>query len=84
MSKITIYWFANCIVDLDQQISEKMVKDAMGWHCTDCDYKTKFNSNLYEHIESRHIDQPGYSCDICSKFCKTRNALRNHKFRLHK
>ena len=71
-------------LDLDAQIKAKMVKDPSGWYCTDCDYSTKNNSNLYEHIESRHVSHPGYACDICSKFCSTRNSLRNHKARLHK
>lgn len=65
-------------------IRGKMVKELTGWACSDCDYHTKNNSNLYEHIESRHVQHPGYNCDICFKFCSTRNSLRNHKARLHK
>jgi len=67
--------------DLDWQIRQKMRRDSTGWHCTDCDYSTKNNSNLFEHIEARHVEHPGYACDICSKFCSTRNSLRSHKAR---
>jgi len=70
--------------DLEELIRSKMVKEQGSWHCTDCPYTTKNNSNLFEHIESRHVDHPGYCCDICMKFCATRNSLRNHKVRLHK
>ena len=51
--------------------------------CTDCRYVTKKSSNLYEHIESRHCLTSGYTCDICAKFCPTRNAMRNHNVRYH-
>ena len=71
--------------ELTEQIRSKMIKDPiMGWKCSDCDYRTKNNSVLYEHIESKHVDHPGYECDICSKFCSTRNSLRNHKSLKHR
>ena len=71
--------------ELTEQIRSKMIKDPiMGWKCSDCGYGTKNNSVLYEHIESKHVDHPGYECDICSKFCSTRNSLRNHKSLKHR
>ena len=44
------------------------------WQCADCDLKTK-SSNLYNHVESKHLDHPGYNCQYCQKFCKSRHSL---------
>jgi len=69
--------------EVDQIIRSKMTKHDGIWMCTDCDYTTKKSSNLYEHIESRHCTSAGYTCEICAKFCPTRNAMRNHNVRYH-
>jgi len=69
--------------DLDQQIRAKMVRLGGGlWQCADCDLKTK-SSNLYNHVESKHLDQPGYNCQYCQKFCKSRHSLITHVHRFH-
>jgi hypothetical protein len=57
-------------------------KDGM-WAFTDCEYTSKNNSNVYEHIEGKHVAGPGYICLVCSKVCSTRKALRCHKYRNH-
>ena len=71
------------LAEVDQLIRSKMIKDQGSWMCTDCQYVTKKSSNPYEHIESRHCSTSGYTCDICAKFCPTRNAMRNHNVRYH-
>jgi len=71
--------------DLDMAIHSKMRKTEEGfWQCCDCLKTSKVKTNIYEHIEASHVESPGYSCDICSKFCRTRNALRNHRNLRHK
>ena len=80
-------FYSSSLSAFEGQIRSKMssYRDEDGlWKCLDCGYRTKNNSVLYEHIESRHVDHPGYECDICSKFCSTRNALRNHKSFKHR
>ena len=72
-------------LDLDMAIHSKMRKTEEGfWQCCDCLKTSKVKTNIYEHIEASHVESPGYSCDICSKFCRTRNALRNHRNLRHK
>jgi len=51
--------------------------------CSDCGLKTK-SSNLYNHIEAKHLDHPGYNCVYCHKFCKSRHSLITHIHRLHR
>ena len=49
------------------------------WLCSDCDYSSKNNSNVYEHIEARHVGSVGYHCSFCDKTCPTRNVIIIHK-----
>jgi ribosomal protein L37AE/L43A len=72
------------LADFEAEIRGKMVKCLGAWQCAECDYSTKNNANLYEHIESRHISHPGYVCPHCSRLIATRNSLRNHIIRMHK
>ena len=53
------------------------------WLCIECSYTSKNNSNVYEHIEARHVGSSGYFCSICDKTCPTRNAFRIHNIRYH-
>eukprot|EP00092_Neocalanus_flemingeri_P030629 GFUD01033257.1.p1 GENE.GFUD01033257.1~~GFUD01033257.1.p1 ORF type:complete len:384 (+),score=84.19 GFUD01033257.1:22-1152(+) len=71
--------------DLESIILSKMAKNADGdWQCTDCFKVSKVKTNIFEHIEANHVESPGYQCELCYKFCRTRNALRNHKNFKHK
>ena len=70
--------------DLDDFIRSKMQKTHEGmWQCLFCFRVSKVKTNIFEHIEANHVETPGYSCDVCSKPCRTRNALRAHKHREH-
>ena len=40
--------------------------------------------HVVEHVESRHVEHTGYACHHCSYHTKSRNALRNHKYRHHR
>ena len=65
-------------------VNSKMWKGDDGkWACSECDYSSKKNSNVYEHIEAKHIQGPGYFCQECEKTCPTRKALRHHLARYH-
>ena len=35
--------------------------------------------NMPGHIESNHITGVSYTCNICGRFCKSRDTLRKHK-----
>jgi len=51
------------------------------WSCTDCQFTSKHQTNLRNHIEVHHVQSEGYFCPVCSKICKTKNALYIHKSR---
>ena len=53
------------------------------WECMFCGRQSKVKTNIFEHIEASHMETPGYTCEICTKHCRTRNALRAHKHRSH-
>jgi hypothetical protein len=67
----------------EELINAKMWKVEGIWACTECSYQSKKNSNVYEHIESKHVQGPGYMCNECNKVCPTRKALRCHIGRYH-
>jgi len=63
-------------------ISDQHVKQ---YHCSLCDsFKAKLPSKVKNHVEAIHF--PGlfvYTCDLCQKTCKGKNALNVHKSLLH-
>jgi len=70
---------------LDNEIGQHMQKLEFGnWRCAICGWETKARARLWEHIESSHIQTNGYTCDICEKFCPSKNAFKVHKTRYHR
>jgi len=73
--------------DLENVINSKMAKvpgtATVLWQCLECDYTSKKNLNVFEHIESRHIQHEGYFCQLCNTTCPTKSAFRMHKKRKH-
>ena len=72
-------------------VIDDLVKSKLGKHedgtfvCMECGKTSKWKTNIWEHIEGLHIENhPGYACDFCNKYCKTKNALRSHRNREHK
>ena len=50
-----------------------------GWVCRACNYKSKLKDHVFEHVESKHInDGLSYFCGLCGKAFKARNLLRMH------
>ncbi|XP_023319995.1 protein abrupt isoform X29 [Eurytemora carolleeae] len=69
---------------VDVEIQRRMIKLVDGrFQCSDCYFISSHNSTMKCHIESKHLETSGYSCNICNKFCPTRNALKCHKYRIH-
>ncbi|XP_023319873.1 protein tramtrack, beta isoform isoform X14 [Eurytemora carolleeae] len=70
---------------MDSVVSSKIFKSPEGvFHCTDCDYSSRWENCLKIHIESKHVRTGGFSCSLCEKVCPTRNALKVHCQRRHK
>lgn len=70
---------ANLTEILEQEILSKMRRtDPKVWECMDCGYKGK-KSHVVEHVEAKHVDHPGYTCQLCPKVFQTRGSLRQHR-----
>jgi len=75
--------------DVDAMIQSKMVAvvsctGGRTWSCKDCGYMTRKTSSIKEHIEAKHIDNPGVVCSLCKQFCPNRKSLRNHTYKRHR
>ena len=71
---------------LDNLISSKMGRDPStgAWYCVDCHYESANKGDVGNHIEAKHVETAGTSCDICGIVTKTRKAMKMHKMRQHK
>ena len=52
--------------------------------CLECGKTAGTRQNIRNHVESKHVVSPGYVCNICNKFCQTKNALALHRSRYHR
>jgi len=69
---------------LDRQICGLMDKDYSGaWQCQRCDYSTRNKQGMINHIESKHVESGGATCQFCGRVCPTRHALQMHVIRQH-
>ena len=71
------------ILGIDTEINSKMFKEAGLWQCSECSYQSNKKSNVYEHVESKHVMHGGYVCPVCEKVCRSKNALRSHHHSNH-
>jgi len=69
-------------------VKEKMFPCAIneigtkGFGCTDCDYKSSKTTNMYKHIERKHLLLTLF-CELCNSPFKSRNDLSVHKKSVH-
>jgi len=54
------------------------------YQCTVCEHISKKRISVFSHIQSNHMDFPGYNCDSCGTFSKTLNAFQKHRLRCQK
>ena len=52
--------------------------------CSECGHRSKRSGDLSKHIEAKHIENGGYNCQYCNKYCPSLNAMRSHVSRSHK
>ena len=69
------------VVGVDTEIKSKMVKFGNMWQCSDCDYSSSKSSNLYRHVESKHVETQFYPCPKCGKHFKGSNSYSVHMYR---
>ena len=65
---------------LEEHISSMMYQtETKSWICSECGKEMKNRTDIWRHIEAKHVtNHPGYKCDFCDTFVKTKNALRIH------
>jgi len=69
--------------ELTQQINEIIEKNEGFWRCKICGQTTKWNDNLRNHIERKHIEGMSHPCHICQKIFTNRPNLRDHIGMIH-
>ena len=61
------------------EVTSMMLRlEGSDWQCSICHVVMK-RTNLYFHIEAKHIDSSGHECQQCGKFCSTLKALSVHR-----
>merc|ERR1712098_825641 len=71
--------------DIQMEIQSKMIRaDYGGWKCTDCEYFSAKKSNVYKHVESRHVETQYYPCNLCGKDFKGINSYNVHLSNVHR
>ena len=79
------YWFnAYCTLEITQQVNMLMEKVQNVWKCKACSYENTRKTNVFEHVEAKHVESSGYSYNICGQFCKTISAYKGHFKRNHR
>ena len=63
---------------LESEILTRMQKIDGGWKCTECDYVSNKKSNLYNHVEAKHVGGQLISCNYCGKVLKGVNSYSVH------
>ena len=86
-ASIKINWPLHCKLfspDLSSQVLSLMVRVGHSWQCSVCEYQSAKKGNMFEHVEAKHIESPGYECSTCGVYCKTYSAFRSHHKRQHR
>ena len=71
--------------NVDELVKQYLEKCSDGYRCTFCGKICTGKSSRLDarrHIET-HIDGLTYECPICLKTFRSKDSLRNHKFRFH-
>ena len=77
--------------DLDEQIKSMITKSEISAgpgkgkmaSCNACGKQGPFRA-MPQHIEANHIAGGSHACNICEKISRSRDGLRNHKFKEHR
>ena len=65
-----------------EKILELLEKRDGLYHCTVCGYEKKDKTKVTRHIE-RHVEGLAYSCELCHKTFRSKNAKYHHSKRAH-
>jgi len=67
----------------DFLVRSKMLSMNGVWQCADCEYLSNKTTNLFDHIEAKHVSV-SYTCEFCEMFFKTKATYRFHKRKYHR
>ena len=70
--------------DLKAEIMSKKERLKKGYRCNVCGKMDNSGSNMRNHIESLHVTGFTHSCNECGMTKASRNALRLHRYKMHK
>ena len=89
-SKNTIYcnicnFSTKMASDLKAHIRVNHSERATIHKCTECDYVSKWNSNVKRQYKRKHVKNPtnDYQCDICGKSYTTKKNVNIHQYSIH-
>jgi len=75
-------------VSMPEDLFQYVMRDAMlsKYYCGICfTFKNSSKSHVRDHVDQRHFPNTfDYICDLCSKICSSKIALRDHKNYNHK
>ena len=57
--------------------------DGGEWRCGICG-QSGLKTDIFRHIEARHVTLPYLYCDVCQVASKTRDSLKRHKQKYHR
>ena len=61
-----------------------MLKVEHVWQCSVCSYRSPKKSNVFDHVEAKHVESDGYECSACGYYSKTLQSYKSHVKRNHK
>jgi len=64
--------------DLKSAINSMILPVDGGFSCAACSQTFNFACNAKTHVEARHLNTGGFTCDMCGFVSKTRDSLRKH------
>lgn len=72
----------NFHLEVDNEVLSKMVagRNMAGelvWECTECNYSHKKKTNLFRHVEAKHVSC-AYFCSVCNASLTCRKSLNQH------
>ena len=68
--------------ELDRIIRTMFFKnDFNQFQCKKCDYLSGVQTNVINHVESKHVETPGVVCELCQKHLK--NSFHNTSFEIY-
>ena len=71
--------------DIDEQIQSRIIVIGRSeFQCGECGQLASLKTNMWKHIESKHMAPQPTPCMFCNKMCPSKNALASHVSRYHR